>query len=390
MRILISLICSDRNWDTIIFFLLIFSQIDCGDPGAGHNTDRELTITTLNSTVQYSCHTGHSLVSGDLERTCQNDGTWSGSNPTCDPIQCPDPNTNATITEGSSPYTYNTTVYFSCPSGSALGSNVTFVTCLEDGAWSDIIPACYSGCFTASSECDPVTCPQPADIANGSYAGSVFHFPHAITYSCDLGFVLSDISSVRSCQANGTWNGSEPVCNPIFCTKPELNSSVLITYESFMYRYGEQVKLECEAGYVLISGNLTLTCDDNSSWRGYLPICDPVICPEPNTNATITEASSPYIYNETVHVSCPSGSVRGTDVKSVTCLENGTWSDDIPLCYPGCYPLPTVDHASHDGSPPYQPTSMISYTCDNGYLLSTRSSQRICQSDGSWSGEAPV
>ncbi|CAI7994706.1 P-selectin [Geodia barretti] len=40
-------------------------------------------------TATYACETGFNLV-GMSERVCQSDGTWSGSDPTCQIVQCPD------------------------------------------------------------------------------------------------------------------------------------------------------------------------------------------------------------------------------------------------------------------------------------------------------------
>ena len=61
----------------------ILTVVDCGsltDPGNGSVT---LTVgTTLGQTATYSCNTGYNLV-GDSTRTCQAEGNWSGSAPTC-------------------------------------------------------------------------------------------------------------------------------------------------------------------------------------------------------------------------------------------------------------------------------------------------------------------
>ena len=39
--------------------------------------------TTLGENATYSCDTGYSLV-GDSTRTCQAEGNWTGSAPTCE------------------------------------------------------------------------------------------------------------------------------------------------------------------------------------------------------------------------------------------------------------------------------------------------------------------
>ncbi len=37
----------------------------------------------VGSRGNYSCNTGHLLI-GNISRTCQNDGNWSGSSPACE------------------------------------------------------------------------------------------------------------------------------------------------------------------------------------------------------------------------------------------------------------------------------------------------------------------
>ena len=57
--------------------------INCGDLSDPSNGQVTLTGTTFGSTATYECDSGSILV-GSLERTCQDDGNWSGTDPTCD------------------------------------------------------------------------------------------------------------------------------------------------------------------------------------------------------------------------------------------------------------------------------------------------------------------
>ena len=41
------------------------------------------TARTVNLTAEYTCNDGYKLEKGDVKRTCQNDGTWSGEAPEC-------------------------------------------------------------------------------------------------------------------------------------------------------------------------------------------------------------------------------------------------------------------------------------------------------------------
>ena len=41
------------------------------------------TNRSVNSSAEYSCNGGYKLDKGDAKRTCQVDGTWSGTDPEC-------------------------------------------------------------------------------------------------------------------------------------------------------------------------------------------------------------------------------------------------------------------------------------------------------------------
>ena len=64
-------------------FILCFSiAIDCGpltDPGNGLVM---VSTTIFMSTAAYSCNSGYTLE-GDISRTCQFNGSWSGAEPAC-------------------------------------------------------------------------------------------------------------------------------------------------------------------------------------------------------------------------------------------------------------------------------------------------------------------
>ena len=62
---------------------LFFTAVDCGNLNDPANGQVNHTAgTTFRQTATYSCSTGYNLV-GDSIRTCQAEGEWSGSAPTC-------------------------------------------------------------------------------------------------------------------------------------------------------------------------------------------------------------------------------------------------------------------------------------------------------------------
>ena len=58
------------------------SVVDCGDPGEPTNGVRYGDTFTYGSTVLLECDPGYKLA-GDTRRTCQANGTWTGTQPTC-------------------------------------------------------------------------------------------------------------------------------------------------------------------------------------------------------------------------------------------------------------------------------------------------------------------
>ena len=57
--------------------------ISCGDPGTPTNGRHNVSSTTYNSVVTYTCDDGYTLQ-GNSSRTCQSNGNWSGSVPQCE------------------------------------------------------------------------------------------------------------------------------------------------------------------------------------------------------------------------------------------------------------------------------------------------------------------
>ena len=56
-----------------------------------------------------------------------------------------------------------------------------------------------------------VDCGYIATPQNGTKLGEETTYPHSMEFSCDEGFIMLG-SSIRNCQANGTWDGQETTC----------------------------------------------------------------------------------------------------------------------------------------------------------------------------------
>ena len=57
-----------------------------------------------------------------------------------------------------------------------------------------------------------VECGELVTPANGKKHGDVRTYAATVSFSCDIGHVLTG-SANRSCRADGRWSGNDTVCN---------------------------------------------------------------------------------------------------------------------------------------------------------------------------------
>src|SRR5262249_28751942 len=99
------------------------------------------TSGTTGTVATYACNTGFTL-SGSAMRTCQTDGTWGGSAPTCVANACT-PNltapTNGTVSATTG--TTGATVTYTCNAGYTLTGSAS-TTCQASGSWNNPAPTC--------------------------------------------------------------------------------------------------------------------------------------------------------------------------------------------------------------------------------------------------------
>ncbi|XP_035671124.1 P-selectin-like [Branchiostoma floridae] len=97
--------------------------------------------TSYQDVVNFNCETGY-VRNGAASATCQADGSWSNPVPTCTPTPC---NALTAPTNGAlsptGPYTYPATVTPTCNTGYTL-NGATTLTCNPDGSWNDTVPTC--------------------------------------------------------------------------------------------------------------------------------------------------------------------------------------------------------------------------------------------------------
>ncbi|XP_034777574.2 CUB and sushi domain-containing protein 1-like [Acipenser ruthenus] len=355
--------------------------VNCSDPGFVENAIRHGQQNYPESfnyriSVMYHCKRGFYLL-GSSVLTCQANGFWDRSLPKCLPILCGNPGKppNAILT--GSKFTYGAVVYYSCSGNRTLIGNDTRF-CQEDGHWSGSLPEC--------SGKSPGFCGDPGVPAHGSRLGDEFRTKHLLRFSCEAGYILRE-SAERTCLPNGSWSGTQPVCEAVSCGNPGTPAYGKILFSDGI-TFSSSVTYACWEGYKT-SGLTTRHCTTNGTWTGNAPDCTVIVCGDPGALANGIQIGNEFTFNKTVHYQCQPGYKQEPTVSStLLCTKDGSWNQTKPVCKAiTCGEPPLVLHGKMEGSD-YQWGSSVSYSCFEGYQLSVPAII-TCEGNGIWRGEVP-
>ena len=364
--------CTKQTGDQCRYDYLINKFVCSCKPGYGGNTCTEpvtcpristslpygtVTLSSSQSLgyvaygimATYSCNTGYRLQ-GEGTRVCQQNGTWSGTAPRCTrDSACPQGCNAGQCDEATGkckcqPLTGG-------PDCSMETGSCTFQSFR-------VVCNCILG-FKGTYCAEPVTCPPiPTSLSNGnvkvnaSQTSGYAPYGTTATYTCNTGYRLEGESS-QTCQQNGAWNGTAPQClMHIPCTQG--------------CRHGQcnpaTGKCNCPAFYAgadcsIQTGSCSVqhfrrVCHCNPGYTGS-SCSEPVTCPRLSISfrygsVTVSASQTPgYVaYGIIARYTCNAGyTLHGNGTRQ--CQNNGTWSGNLPQCYPK--PAPTQT--------PYQPCS---------------------------------
>ncbi|TSK31354.1 CUB and sushi domain-containing protein 3 [Bagarius yarrelli] len=348
----------------------------CGDPGVPSHGSREESDFRIRSKVHFSCSTGYVLF-GSSERTCLPNGTWSGTQPSCKPVQCGNPGTpsNGRVyrLDGT---TFSHSVIYSCMEGYLL-SGSSARQCQANGTWSGTAP-----------NCTMINCGEPGVPANGVRYGEDFTIGQNVTFACQPGYTMeTDSFSIITCTGNGTWSAPVPFCKAVTCTAPPLISNGLLVGTDF--EWGTSVSYSCSPGYEL-SFPAILTCVGNGTWSGEVPQCLPTFCGDPGIPAHGFREGRSFIYQSEVSFSCSAAYIPVGSTTRI-CQADGTWSGFQPRCIAhSCKQPESSPHVDVVGMDLLGYGYTLIYACQNGFFMSGGSEHRVCRSDGTWTGKMPM
>ncbi|XP_061452290.1 CUB and sushi domain-containing protein 2 isoform X5 [Rhineura floridana] len=350
----------------------------CGDPGIpSHGIRHGGNMLSMESTVWFSCEPGYTLR-GSLQRICQANGTWSGTQPECEVLSCGNPGTpsNARVVFNDG-LVFSSSIIYKCRDG-YYSTGVLSRHCTVNGTWTGSTP-----------ECTVINCGDPGVPANGIRLGNDFTYNKTAVFHCMPGYTMdSDRASALTCTKDRTWNGTKPICKAIICKPPQAVPNGKVVGSDFSW--GSSVSYSCLEGYQL-SLPAVLTCEGNGSWSGELPQCFPVFCGDPGIPAEGKREDRGFTYRSSVSYSCSPALLLVGSARRF-CQSDGTWSGTQPSCIDStlttCLDPGVPVYGMQNNSQGYQVGSVIYFKCHKGYLLQG-STTRTCLPNLTWSGVQP-
>uniref|UniRef100_A0ABM5ESZ5 CUB and sushi domain-containing protein 2 isoform X2 n=1 Tax=Pogona vitticeps TaxID=103695 RepID=A0ABM5ESZ5_9SAUR len=350
----------------------------CGDPGIpSHGIRHSGNDLGVDSTVSFSCEPGYTLR-GSLQRVCQANGTWSGTQPECEVISCGNPGTpsNAKVIFNDG-LVFSSSIIYKCREG-YYSTGVLSRHCTVNGTWTGTTP-----------ECTVINCGDPGVPANGIRLGSDFTHNRTVSFQCMPGYMMeSDRASALICTKDRTWNGTKPVCKAIICKPPQAIPNGKVVGSDFSW--GSSVSYTCLEGYQL-SLPAVLTCEGNGTWSGELPQCFPIFCGDPGIPAGGRREDRGFTYRSSVSYSCSPPLILVGSARRF-CQSDGTWSGTQPSCIDStlttCVDPGVPLFGIQNNSQGYQVGSIVFFKCHKGYLLQG-STTRTCLPNLTWSGVQP-
>lgn len=163
-------------------------------------------------------------------------------------------------------------------------------------------------------------------------SGSVFSYPHSVTFSCQPGFNLKGAAHLQ-CLANGSWETSIPSCEPVVC--PTLRSPFNAKLSSVNSTYSAKISVTCESGYKVV-GEEIVTCLASGLWDNPLPSCEPIQCDMFQVPVHSEVVSANLSFQGTVKLRCAEGFIQHDGSLIKTCAANRQWVGDDPVCKGTC------------------------------------------------------
>ncbi|KAK2174775.1 hypothetical protein NP493_778g04036 [Ridgeia piscesae] len=270
---------------------------------------------SVHASATYRCSEGYRAAGGDFSHTCQVDGTWSGQRPTCEEILCGEIRVpeNSSLIAMSGGLTPGSRTSFQCVPGYTIATGDNETRCSPEGQWDRPLP-----------RCEKIDCGSPPAVSNAhteSLTGTTFM--ETAKYACDEGYKADVIEAPLVCGKSASWLGE-----PLNCNALPLNCRI----ESTSLSYKSTIVYKCHKRFVMVSGDKHRTCQWDGSWNGTEPTCAVKRCSGPPAVANTTWYVDKKSFEQRVIYKClPRFHLVSGELAKV-CSSDLKWTGEDPVC----------------------------------------------------------
>ncbi|XP_015913201.1 membrane cofactor protein isoform X2 [Parasteatoda tepidariorum] len=226
------------------------------------------------------------------------------------------------------------------------------------------------------------------------FTDSTFTLGESIQYECDIGFEPVRSNSMITCvEENGVanWTVTQNLCKVslISCNDPGYieNSNRL----GHLFTFPNNITYICNEGYRMLGTNektMTKLCGPKGQWIPNKPVtCEAIVCPILSDLLNGKVISTQRKLNSVATYECDRHYVLSGSNKRI-CQEDGTWTGDAPICKEiTCYGPGAIQHVRVlPQKSIYKAGDLVIFTCKYGSHQITSK----CLETGEWSTRPPV
>ncbi|XP_053408096.1 sushi, von Willebrand factor type A, EGF and pentraxin domain-containing protein 1-like [Mercenaria mercenaria] len=387
---------------------------DCGILSDPMNGGVTISGTKFGAYATYVCDAGHQIT-GSPSRLCQEDGTWSGSSPSCIVRDCGQLTApargNVSVPSGT---TYGNIAKFSCNEKYDL-VGLSAVVCRADGTWSAQPPVCTLKDGLISKDLTirlNMTAPPGLTLSN-PFTYNAYQLEVKTVLTQHYGTIMKD--GIVDIIVNSLQLGSLIVDYTVVLQDSEgavkdfTEASLRLALGSTLEVFNENLGVNRMTVDDSLVNLLSLSAEELAC-RLFLEMSGPCqtgyICtlvanspecrPDPSTDCGIpanpsngaVDYSRGTLFGDTVIYTCNSGyTLVGHNTR--TCQGGGNWAPDAPTCsLTDCGTLSDLANGLVVfGGTVIGQTAF--YSCNPGYSL-IGASVVTCQLDGTWSNPPPT
>ncbi|XP_060561585.1 furin-like protease kpc-1 isoform X2 [Ruditapes philippinarum] len=247
----------------------------------------------------------------------------------------------------------------------------------------NICVPCENGYHLNGELCEK-DCPPLFSIAYGSVDIRSTSEGLIAEYKCDHGLTRVGGDGVRRCGSDGVWTGEEPYCDIVCRTlfnptngEVSLNGTV----------YGSVAEFTCNDGYNLTDGDEMVTCDEDGKWNGTIPICRKA-CRTPESPMHGSVSYNDTFIDSRAQFTCDEGYILMGEATAI-CQMDSKWSSAEPMCVIDCGTPEQPVNGTLVFRKTTEGEEAV-YFCFKDFKLDSGKLVRECEANGNWSGDAPT